>query len=198
MTKEVENRSKRIFYIPLEERFLHLVNPGTQVTCMHVGNVGLFIYHDGTRELNPEFIRYYSRARKTTDCLIEAYSAEEAIKIFYNQWEAANIGGEARMEKALWINTKVPIIGLPLSSCELLGKNKEGRYICGKEVGFHGSGEFGMCILDQSSLREDECPISKFYDTYSERRGAETLPIKTVNIDGVDYPYVLAEDLLPT
>ncbi len=194
MTKEVESRSKRIFDVPLEERFVQMTRFETQVTCMDVGNVGLFIYHDGTRELNPEFIRYYLRGRRTTDCLIEAHSAEEAIKIFYEQWEGAKIGGEARMKKALWINTKVPMIGLPLLPCELLHKNKEGRYICGDDTGLHGNGEFGMCILDKWDP-PNECSLDKFYEAYSERRGAETLPIKTVNIDGVDYPYVLAEDL---
>ena len=135
-------------------------------------------------------------ARTTTRCLIEAYNAEEAIRTFYDQWEGAKIGGEARMEKALWINTKVPMVGLPLLPCELLHKSKDGRYLCGEEVGLQGNGEFGMCILDKWDA-PDECSLDKFYKVYSERRETDTLSIKTVRIDGVDYPYVMAEDFFP-
>lgn len=193
MTKEVENEPIRIFEIPLEKRFLTLKR-GEQVTCIQVDNVGLFVYHDGSQELTPDFIRHHVIGRETTDCLIEARSPKEAIEIFYKQWEGAKIGGKHRTAKALWINTEVPIVGLPWPVCELLHKNREGRYICGQET-LGGNGEFGMCILDKWDP-PDECPLADFYDLYSDRRRADTLPIKTVEVDGVEYSYVMAEGLL--
>ena len=88
----------------------------------------------------------------------------------------------------------MPIAGLP--SCGLLHKSQDNRYICGEEVGPNGNGEYGMCTIENYDS-PDRCPMSNFWNCYYNREQAGTLPVKTITIDGVNYPYVMAEDLFP-
>jgi hypothetical protein len=48
-------------------------------------------------------------------------------------------------------------------SCELLHKNRRGRYICGEENSEEDdcNGQYGMCIMDGSDP-PDNCPINDF------------------------------------
>lgn len=193
MEKQDGMNTKILFRMSLQERYLPL-GSYAQVDCKHIDEVGLFIYHNGEQELTPEFVRGHLIGIKESNCMIEASTVEEAINIFHAEWEATKIGGETRKRKALWLNEKVPIQGLP--ECKLLHQSQEKRYICGEEM-YEGNGIFGMCIIDGSDP-PDGCPAGRFYEEYYERERAETLPVKTVNVDGVDYPFVMAEDLFTT
>jgi len=194
LTKESKSESKTIFYIPLMQRYTWLDRNGVHIDCMHIDAVGLFIEHDGSREITPELVRSHLIGSRESQCLIEADTVEEAIKIFHTNWEAASIGGEKRKAKALWVNEKVPIAGLP--ACELLHKSHDNKYICGEETE-SGNGEFGMCVLENYDAPGGRCSISQFWECYHDKQRAGTLPVETVNVDGVDYPYVMAEDLFP-
>ena len=190
MTGEKREVPETVFWVPLQERFLEI---GLAiVTCKQIDEVGLFIYHDGKQELTPEFVRHHLIDRRDTNCIIEAGTPEEAIKIFHGKWEGAKIGGKDRKSKALWIDEGTPICGLP--ECALRHKNREGDYICGEEIGIQGNGEFGMCVIENYDA-PDDCSVDNFYAEYFDRQRVGTLPTKTVNVDGVDYPFVMAEDM---
>jgi hypothetical protein len=192
LKKESKKTKKIIFRIPLQERYLELTSFPKKIDCLHIDKVGLFVSHDGKTELTPEFIRHHLIGRRSTSCLIEAVSVEEAIKTFYLEWQGARVGGEGRKEKALWIEETIPIVALP--SCDLLNKNKENEYICGQIFDNSRNGEFGMCVL-QGYDAPGGCAISQFWEKYFHAKQANKLPIKKVSIDGFEYQYVTAEDI---
>ncbi len=176
-----------LYEIPLLQRHTKVgvsTSPGTfgkKVTCLHIDKVGLFVYYDDEKQLDPDFIRRHITLRGRTNCFIEADSAETAIDIFYREWEGAKIGGDEVPEaKALWIDRSKEILELP--HCELMRKNKEDQFICG-ELLENGNGEFGMCVLEGYDA-PDDCPVSEFqgklYDKLHDKSKTNDLPIETV------------------
>lgn len=135
-----------IYKIPLYERYIEVIKSlYYKSKCVHIDKVGLFVYYNSDKELDPSFIRRHIALRRKTWCFVEANSPEDAVKTFFNEWEGAKIGGECEECKALWINREEYITEFP--PCKLLHKNKKDEFICG-EPSTDGAGEFGMCMLE--------------------------------------------------
>lgn len=179
-----------LYSIPLFERCIG-ERHDSKVKCLEVDGVGIFVYYENGKELDPKFIRSCLVGRKDTSCIVEADSPEKAIETFLNEWEGARIGTKY---VALWINPKKPIKELP--SCELLRKNKRDQYICGEEVGEDGNGEYGGCVLECYDP-PDECPIKDFNDSVYELEEAGKLPVKTISFAGQLYQIISARDIMP-
>ena len=160
-----------LYEIPLYERFTIVGKPSAfkKIKCLHIDEVGLFVHHDKKEQLKPDVIRKHLILRKETYCSVEANSPEEAIKIFYAEWDGAKIGGDSPESKALWINKEEKILELP--RCDRLRKNKEGQFICGKLIEngiLSGNGEFGMCVLGGSDHPLKLCPMTPFREQIND------------------------------
>jgi hypothetical protein len=178
--------------------------------CLHIDEVGVFIHHDGKQSLTTDLIRHYIGMRRRTECVVDAESVGDAIHRFYNEWEGAKIGGEHEEAKALWID-RVDSDGRPshkliveLPECVQMHVNDRGGITCGRPIysipdhpekndeSMHFNGEFGMCGLDGYDFPEtDTCPMHRWFGY----RG-DPLPIRTVTVDGKEYHYISAKDLL--
>lgn len=161
-----------LYGIPL---FRRVVNVTKSASClpkkteiMHVDAVGIFLHYDeeGQKEIN--FIRSHLVCREHGKCFIEAGSVQRAIKRFSIKYEGARAGGRRMEARALWINQEEYIFELP--HCDILHKNKEGEFICGKlsKEGDGNQGEWGMCVLEGYSSPEN-CVISEFYSNWRNK-----------------------------
>jgi len=170
-----------LFQIPLMQRSTILGSPGKfgkKVKCFHIDKVGLFIYYEDEKQLDPNFIRKHLTFREHTYCIIEADTAKNAINIFYEKWEGAKIGGESVLEeKALWIDKDSEILELP--NCERLHKNKKGEFICGEQGIEEDLGIWGGCTLEGYDAPED-CPIHEFTDKIYDLRKQEKLSTEII------------------
>jgi len=160
--------------------------------CLKIDEVGVFVSYRREEELDIHSIRCHVAIRYPGYCVVEAYNFEEAIKAFYNTWEAAKIGGENEESKALWIARNCHILELP--PCKLLQRNKNGEFICGEERE-NGNGKFGMCILENYDEPFD-CPIDKFYEAMYKKEQMNCLPVKKIIIDDKIFLLVKASDVL--
>lgn len=166
--------------------------------CLHIDEVGVFVYYDTENQLDQDFIRRHLVFREETNCIVEAGTPEEAIKIFFEEWEGAKIGGASEGSKALRINREKLILELPF--CELLDKNSMGEFICGEESleNDSGNGIFGMCVMENYDA-PDNCPIAEFYGAVFCRtihdmkdiKEDDRLLIKTFQFEGKEYVLII-------
>ena len=154
-------------YVKLDPQTMH-----SRVVCLHIDNVGLFVYYDKEEQLDPAYIRRHLIGRTDVRCLIEADNVEEAIKKFFNEYKGLLIGGEEEEARALWINREKEILELPF--CAQMHKNKKGRFICGEEEGENGNGEFGMCMLEGYDA-PDKCVVAEFYGNFHKMKVQNTI-----------------------
>jgi hypothetical protein len=170
---------KNLYLIPLIERFIDTTKPtgsGNKLVCININNVGAFIYYQEDADLNIVGISRTLVGRKDTQCLIEAYTPQEAIKKFYNEWQGAKIGGNSPESKALWISKERKILQYP--SCELMHRNKRNELTCGEPVdAYDDAGEYGMCTLEGYDS-PDDCPVSDFCRLVCDK--GDDIEIKTV------------------
>jgi len=177
---------ERYTYVDSDARFLFLC----KAKCLHIDQVGLFVYYTDEKHLDPDFIRKHLIFRKRTHCIIEADNPEKAITTFFNEWEGAMIGGDCDECKALWINKEEEIIELP--HCDLMRRNSQDEFICGEPME-SGNGEFGMCVLEGYDGFE-ECPVAHFYHVLYEKEEKRKDVIKLQTKDG--YKVVMADSIL--
>jgi len=131
---------------------------------MEVDGFGLLVNYNDENDLTPEKIRLCLRGQGQTEYLIEAESRADARKKF-NEMEGAKIGTRS---KALRIDPDRGIRKIP--DCKRRHINKNGDYVCGKEMG-SGSGEFGMCAIEGYDMPEFDCPLRKEQEReYKEER----------------------------
>lgn len=151
-----------LYEVPCWKRFIKLDPQSTisKVTCLHVDEVGLFVYYDKKEQLDHAYIRRHLVGKGKVSCFIEADDVGGAIKKFFSEYQESSVGGKEEEAKALWINREEPILELP--PCQLIHKNKEGQFICGEEQGKDGNGVFGMCTLEHYDA-PDDCPVVDFY-----------------------------------
>src|SRR3989304_8301010 len=176
----------KLYKIPLFKRFCEITSESvaTKVKIMHIDQLGLYVYYDKTQEdqLKPDFIRRHLIGMTSTYAIIEAENSENALEIFFNEWEGALVGGENESTKALWIDQKQPIKELP--SCQLLHRTKDKRFTCGEVNDETNSGEYGMCVIAHYDRPDFECPIDDFYGRAWE------LPEETFNFKGKKYKII--------
>ncbi len=173
-----------LYEIPCLMRFTKL-DPQTlhsKITCLHIDEVGLFVYYDKEEQLDPNYIKRHLIGRKRTICVVEADNIEKAIEKFFNEYQGSMIGGEEEA-KALWIDREEPILELP--HCELMCKNKKGEFICGEE-NEEGNGIFGMCVLERYDA-PDECVVAEFHSNIHDGM------IPVISIGG--YKVILSADI---
>ncbi|MDD5454180.1 MAG: hypothetical protein PHW62_01590 [Candidatus Ratteibacteria bacterium] len=193
------------YLIPIYERFIHMSSFGSQVACLNIDDVGVFIYHDAGQALTTDFIRRHLTGRQKKACVVEAETIVLAIRKFYDEWEGAKIGGENEHAKALWIDrvddqgklTNSVIEELP--PCAIRHRNREGSLTCGRPIHdidgysfnfmekddkfFNLSGEYGMCGLEGYDYPEKNCPMIDYSDI------AADLPINTITVNGMEFRY---------
>ncbi len=201
--------------IPLFERVIQVTAKGRmhalffgKVEIMHVDEVGLFVYHDGKQELTPKLIRKYLTCKQKTSCLIFAESIEDAINIFYEEWDGATVGGEHENSKAIWID-RVDEDGTPsyrtiieYPRCPHMFQNKIEEVTCGRPIydikdhpekkdrHWNTRGEFGMCALEGMDTPEDSgCPMEKYHEWKNK------LPEHTLVVGGKEFRYITARDI---
>lgn len=180
------------YHIRTFQRVINTSEFPIKVKCLEIDGVGIFVHYNKKKEINVHFIRSHVAFRELSYCIVEADNFEKAVKTFYNEWEAAKIGGENEESKALWIARDCHILELP--SCKLLNRNKKGEFICGQERE-SGNGEFGMCILENCDAPFD-CPIDDFHTAIFEKEETNTLPVKKIQIDGKTFLLVRTSDVL--
>jgi len=180
------------YYVRTFKRSITVSDFPIKCKCLKIDEVGVFVSYRREEELDIHFIKNHAAIRYSGYCVIEADNFEKAVKTFYNEWEAAKIGGENEESKALWIARNCHILELP--PCELLNRNKKGEFICGQERE-NGNGEFGMCVLENYDEPFD-CPIDKFYSAIYEKEQNNCLPVKKIKIDGKIFLLVRASDVL--
>ena len=144
----------RIYKIPLLERYTNIESNMFHAYCktMYVDTVGLFVYYSKEENVTVENIRRRLIGVKDTRVIVVAKNVNEALDIFYAEWDGARVGGNSPDSKALWVNPERNIVEYP--SCNLLNINSKDERICGKEISTeedeyaHNCGEFGWCTLD--------------------------------------------------
>ena len=145
---------------------------------MEVDGLGVAVEYNSEKDLSPEVIRRHLIGTEHTSCVVEAKTLEEAVRIFYKDWEGAKIGGMAKSDKALRISENKPIIGLPF--CPFMHVTEEGTFICGEKIPEEECGERGLCILEPFiDPPDEECPMDKLSIIESK--------IRTVAVDGEKY-----------
>ena len=155
----------KIYKIPLLERFTS-VNRAcfnfSRCKPMTVDSIGLYVYYDDEKDITVSNIRQSLIGVKDTRVIVVAKNVNEALDIFYAEWDGAKLGGKATDSKALWVNPNRNIVEYP--SCNLLNINSKDERICGKEITTeedeyaHNCGEFGWCTLDGYDTDMD-CPV---------------------------------------
>ena len=169
-----------LFEIPICRRVVNVTRNAScfyrKVEIMHVDEVGIYLCFNEETEKDISFIRRHLVRVEGGRCIIEAGSPHRAIKRFYIKYEGARIGGQYRKTKALWINEDEYIFRLP--HCDLLHKNRDGEFICGKlsKEGEGNQGEWGMCVLEGYDSPES-CPISEFHCNWRQK----SVPFVTVD-----------------
>ncbi len=194
------------YRIPLFERFIEMNFFGGRCTCLHIDEVGVFIYHDSTQALTRDNIRHHLTRRRRIHCVVEAESVEMAIQKFYDEWDGANIGGKHEHAKALWID-RVQDDGTPshklieeLPPCSLRHRNRANAITCGTPVHdipnhpekddehWNSNGEFGMCGLEGYDYPESECPMIDYFHFDDNH------PIRTATVNGLEFRYTSWKD----
>lgn len=194
----------RPYRIPVIETFLpvHAIRydikarppPPLKKIFLNIGGKGLRVYYQTEKDLDLENIQKHLRLRdeppkKQIDVFIETSSPEEAVQNFFNE-EGAKTG---EISKAWQIDENGKIIELP--SCELLSKNGESRFICGKSKGEEGKS--GMCVLETCAPPEIiGCPIENFWNLYHRKRKKGLLKTGTLAISGKTLKIIKARDVL--
>jgi hypothetical protein len=140
----------RLYQLPVYYRFIRIggchKRSSLKVECRSVNGVGVVVYYEHKRQLDTELIKESRFKIKETIYTVEAEKCSSAVCRFLSENRGALIGGEEFNKKALWINNDKPILELPL--CPFMRKNKDEKFICGEQVEFGYSGEFGMCIIE--------------------------------------------------
>jgi len=182
----------KLWSLQLLQRKLKCNQPTFKEKLMELDGVGFFYEYNKVEELKPEYIRKHLQIRESTYAIVESPTVTQAINTFHNEWDAAKVGGIAEETKALWIDREHPI--REIAKCELLRKSKRGQFICGDEKN-NGSGEFGMCILENYDRPDGYCGIGEYNDKIFYLDRNKKLPIKTIIIKGKEYKYYTVRDI---
>ena len=181
-----------LYEIPVLQRFTKIGKLNSRYACLHIDEVGLFVYHDNGQRIKHNFVRRHIILQRKTQCIIEGDSPEKAIQRFFSDWEGSKIGGESEESKALWINRAEPILELP--NCSKLHRNQNEKFICGEEEGKTGQGVFGMCVLENYDYPTN-CPLYSFHDQLYSLKTGGNLPVATLCTKGFEYSVVYQEAL---
>jgi hypothetical protein len=159
---------KTVYKLALIERFTRVgqICP-MRSKLMEVDGIGLYVYHSEEHPyyITPGLVRRHLIGGRSTFCLVEADSEEEAKQIFLTEWDGAKCGSRS---PALRIADDAKIIKYP--HCDLMYKNRRGEYTCGRPIHdieghedqhnphWNDNGEFGMCAIGGYDCPEG-CPL---------------------------------------
>lgn len=171
-----------IYRIPLLMRRTYL--DGAQAVGhekqMCVDGIGFFVrYLPGQEKLiTPRYMRRFLMMREDTHCVIRARRVEDALDIFYSEFERK--GDDRKPErKSLWIDAKGCRYIEEVYCPDVRIRDEKGKRF---EVSCGGFGEsFAGCILDDyDPPSDDSCPIACYREAAFELEQHNQLPTRRV------------------
>lgn len=157
---------RNIFRFPLWKRsiIIHGKRHNGSYTLRTLGDCGVFVSYAHPWQNSWLYLIKQPIKFKQTYCLVEASDILKALRVFYQNWYGAKIGGPALDQKALFIDNTQVIIQYP--PCDRRRLNGQGEYMCGVEDKWNpGCGEYGMCcICGFDSPISNLCPVERFFE----------------------------------
>ena len=135
-------------------------HPAMKIKCLSIDDVGMFVYYDKERQLDPEFIKTHQPVLERKIFFVKAKDFRNAIVKFFMGNKATEIGGDKIHSRALYIDPSKIIVEFPF--CPLMYKNLNGEFICGAPYVRGGEeGEIGMCTIE-NYIPPKDCTFISF------------------------------------